>query len=160
MVQPQGALPDVVIWAVGGGRRLAYQRILARHLLYSQLAEERGKLCGKPHTVVFLKVTYFILFNNVRYSNTSDQSYIHYHLQLPGKKAAGAGGWAIPAKLNLYLWLGLTKEKIHVLDGLPRGYEQTREIRNIERQDLAPPNSIQYLESHVGLYLSIIIVYS
>jgi hypothetical protein len=42
---------------VSNGKRVAYQRIMARHLIYSVADEECGKFCSKVHTM-FLKVCF------------------------------------------------------------------------------------------------------
>ncbi|KAF0293526.1 Otoferlin [Amphibalanus amphitrite] len=51
---PQHSLPDVFIWMVSGGKRVAYQRLRARSLLHSLVEEEAGQHCGKVQTL-FLK---------------------------------------------------------------------------------------------------------
>ncbi|KAF5278108.1 hypothetical protein FQR65_LT03624 [Abscondita terminalis] len=119
---PQHAIPDVFIWLISGGKRQAYQRILARDIIYSIVDEERGKMSGKVQTM-FLK--------------------------LPGKKAMGPTGWNIQAKLQICLWLGLVKHKKNFLNGIPKGYEITQEIKNAERPRALPPSSIHYVEKHV-----------
>lgn len=53
--QPQDSLPDVFIWVISSGRRIAYHRILGRDLIYSIVDEECGRYCGKIQTI-FLKV--------------------------------------------------------------------------------------------------------
>ncbi|GFQ70887.1 otoferlin, partial [Trichonephila clavata] len=68
---------------------------------------------------------------------------------LPGKKGDGPGGWTIQAKLQVYLWLGLTKHKKHFLKGLPKGYDSSHEIRNAEKLQSAPPMFIRYSEKQV-----------
>jgi otoferlin len=55
-LQPQHALPDVFLWLVSGGRRVAYQRLQARDLIFSVVGEESGKDCGKVQTLL-LKVS-------------------------------------------------------------------------------------------------------
>ena len=55
MLQPQHGLPDVFLWLLSGTKRLAYQRINARQLLYSMTEEEKGKHCQTLQTL-FLKV--------------------------------------------------------------------------------------------------------
>ena len=55
LFQPQHGLPDMFIWLLSGTKRLAYQRISARHLLYSMTEEEKGKNSGSLQTL-FLKV--------------------------------------------------------------------------------------------------------
>jgi len=54
-LQPQDSLPDVFIWVISSGRRVAYQRIPGRELIYSVVDEECGRHCGKVQTM-FLKV--------------------------------------------------------------------------------------------------------
>lgn len=77
------------------------------------------------------------------------------YFQLPGKKASGPGGWAIQAKLQMYLWLGLTKHKKYFLRGLPKGYDCTAEIKNSEKLQTAPPLSIHYSGTLVSCCYSI-----
>lgn len=55
LLQPQDSLPDVFIWVISSGRRVAYQRIPGRELIYSVVDEECGRHCGKVQTM-FLKV--------------------------------------------------------------------------------------------------------
>ena len=50
--QPQHALPDVFLWMVSGNKRIAYQRLQAKDILYSIVEEECGKLCGKVQTIL------------------------------------------------------------------------------------------------------------
>lgn len=54
-IEPQHALPDVFVWMVSNGKRVAYQRISCKDIIYSMVEEERGKDCGKVQTL-FLKV--------------------------------------------------------------------------------------------------------
>lgn len=63
----------------------------------------------------------------------------------------GTSGWSIPAKLQMYIWLGLVKHKKNFIKGLPLGYELTQEIRNVERPRALPPSIIHYVEKHVSL---------
>ncbi|XP_073975608.1 otoferlin-like isoform X1 [Rhodnius prolixus] len=118
---PQHSLPDVFIWLVSNGKRTAYQRIPAREIIYSIVEEESGHHCSKVHSL-FLK--------------------------LPGKKGVGASGWAVPAKLQIYLWLGLVKHKKNFVDGLTKGYQISNEIKNAERPHAMPPSMIHYLEKY------------
>ncbi|KAK4312408.1 hypothetical protein Pmani_016177 [Petrolisthes manimaculis] len=116
---PQHSLPDVFVWMVSGGKRVAYQRIPARYLLFSQVAEERGRHCGITQTV-FIK--------------------------LPGRKSSGPEGWGIQAKLQVNMWLGLIKQKQNLVPGIPKGYELCYELRNIERTLTLPPISLHYTQ--------------
>ncbi|KAE9538073.1 hypothetical protein AGLY_006045 [Aphis glycines] len=118
---PQHALPDIFLWMVSNGKRVAYQRIMTRHLIYSVADEECGKFCSKVHTM-FLK--------------------------LPGKKNYGSSGWAVPAKLQVYTWLGQMKHKKYLSNGLPKGYNTTPELYSAENPRLPPPAYIHYCEKY------------
>ncbi|XP_032668321.1 otoferlin-like isoform X1 [Odontomachus brunneus] len=118
---PQDSLPDVFIWVISSGRRLAYQRIPGRELIYSVVDEECGRHCGKVQTM-FLK--------------------------LPGKKRFGPAGWAIQTKLQVYMWLGMLKHKKYFIQGLPKGYEVSNELRNVDRPRALPPAVIHYTQKH------------
>ncbi|XP_025413884.1 otoferlin-like isoform X4 [Sipha flava] len=118
---PQHSLPDIFLWMVSNGKRVAYQRIMARHLIYSVADEECGKFCSKVHTM-FLK--------------------------LPGKKNYGSSGWSVPAKLQVYTWLGEMKHKKYLANGLPKGYNITPELFNAENPRLPPPAYIHYCEKY------------
>ncbi|XP_020294411.1 otoferlin-like isoform X2 [Pseudomyrmex gracilis] len=118
---PQDSLPDVFIWVISSGRRVAYQRISCRELIYSVVDEECGRHCSKVQTM-FLK--------------------------LPGKKRFGPSGWAIQTKLQIYMWLGILKHKKYFIQGLPKGYEISHEIRNVDRPRALPPTVIHYVQKH------------
>ncbi|XP_053090555.1 fer-1-like protein 6 isoform X2 [Pangasianodon hypophthalmus] len=92
--EPQHTLPDVFVWLLSNNKRIAYARIPARHLLYSDKLVERGRDCGKIKTL-FLKP--------------------------PSKR--GAAGWIVQAKVDVYLWLGSCREMSHMLENLPAGFE-------------------------------------
>lgn len=60
-LQPQNSLPDIIIWMLQGDKRVAYQRVPARDILFSRRgAKYCGKNCGKLQTL-FLKVGSFSL---------------------------------------------------------------------------------------------------
>uniref|UniRef100_H2Z079 C2 domain-containing protein n=1 Tax=Ciona savignyi TaxID=51511 RepID=H2Z079_CIOSA len=82
--QPQHSIPDVFIWMLSGPKRVAYARIAARQILHSVREEECGEHCGKIQTLF---------------------------LRLPGKKSLGLSGWSIQAKVDIYFWFGLAKNK-------------------------------------------------
>jgi len=65
--------------------------------------------------------------------------------QLPGKKGSGPTGWAMQAKVQIYLWLGAVKYKKEILRGLPDGYEDTAQLRRACRLLGSPPASIKYI---------------
>ncbi|EFN61375.1 Otoferlin [Camponotus floridanus] len=118
---PQDSLPDVFIWVISSGRRIAYQRIPGRELIYSVVDEECGRHCGKVQTM-FLK--------------------------LPGKKRFGPSGWAIQTKLQIYMWLGILKHKKYFIQNLPKGYEFSHELKNVDRPRALPPIMLHYVQKH------------
>jgi len=61
-------------------------------------------------------------------------------LQLPGKKSLGPSGWAIQAKLDVYFWFGLAKNRRDFLKGLPLGYQVVRASTSA----LSPPTYLTY----------------
>lgn len=69
---------------------------------------------------------------------------IYLLLQLPSKKDSGSAGWAIQAKVQIYLWLGVLKHKKDLLKGLPEGYEDTPTVRRVCRINGSPPPYIHY----------------
>ncbi|XP_028329756.1 dysferlin [Gouania willdenowi] len=81
--EPQNSLPDVVIWMLQGDRRVAYHRIPAHTVLFSQ--QHCGKYCGKLQTV-FLK--------------------------LPGGGGGGVEA-KLPGQLMVKVWFGLSVDTKH-----------------------------------------------
>ncbi|KAL5015843.1 hypothetical protein ScPMuIL_005432 [Solemya velum] len=120
--EPQHSLPDVFIWMVSGNKRIAYQRIPSKDLIYSIVAEEKGKDCAKVQTLL---------------------------LRLPGKKATSQAGWTIQAKIQVYIWLGLAKHKKDFLCNLPKGYDETKALKMAGKPQNVPPPFIHYSEKQV-----------
>ncbi|XP_035535225.1 otoferlin isoform X1 [Morone saxatilis] len=115
--EPQHSIPDVFIWMMSNNKRIAYARIPSKDILYSIVDEETGKDCGKVKAV-FLK--------------------------LPGKKGFGPAGWTVQAKLELYLWLGLNKQRKDFLNGLPCGFEEIKAAKMGPGLQSVPPVSLVY----------------
>lgn len=124
---PQHALPDIFIWMIANGKRVAYHRFAARDLIFSTVEDECGIQCGKIQTII---------------------------LKLPGKQAIGPAGWMVQAKLSIYVWLGILKHKQYFFAGLPKGYDLSQELRNAERVRALAPSNVHYLEKHVSGGLS------
>ncbi|XP_030626208.1 otoferlin isoform X1 [Chanos chanos] len=114
--EPQHSIPDVFVWMMTNGKRVAYARIPSKDILYSIVDEEMGKDCGKVKAVF---------------------------LRLPGKKGFGPAGWTVQAKLELYLWLGLNKQRKDFLSGLPSGFEENKAAKSSGLQSV-PPISLIY----------------
>uniref|UniRef100_A0A3Q3FEK4 Otoferlin n=1 Tax=Labrus bergylta TaxID=56723 RepID=A0A3Q3FEK4_9LABR len=115
--EPQHSIPDVFVWMMSNNKRIAYARVPSKDILYSIVDEETGKDCGKVKAV-FLK--------------------------LPGKKGFGHAGWTVQAKLELYLWLGLNKQRKDFLKGLPNGFEEVKAINTGPVLQSIPPVSLVY----------------
>uniref|UniRef100_A0A7N8WNY0 Otoferlin a n=1 Tax=Mastacembelus armatus TaxID=205130 RepID=A0A7N8WNY0_9TELE len=115
--EPQHSIPDVFIWMMSNNKRIAYARVPSKDILYSIVDEETGKDCGKVKAV-FLK--------------------------LPGKKGFGPAGWTVQAKLELYLWLGLNKQRKDFLSGLPNGFEEIKAAKMGPSLQSIPPVSLVY----------------
>uniref|UniRef100_A0A4W4F459 Otoferlin n=1 Tax=Electrophorus electricus TaxID=8005 RepID=A0A4W4F459_ELEEL len=122
--EPQHSIPDVFIWMMSNNKRIAYARIPSKDILYSIVDEEMGKDCGK------VKACF---------------------LRLPGKKGFGQAGWTVQAKLEMYLWLGLNKQRKDFLSGLPNGFEEKKAMKSSGLQSV-PPISLIY-NSKDELYL-------
>ncbi|KAG7460806.1 hypothetical protein MATL_G00202750 [Megalops atlanticus] len=114
--EPQHSIPDIFIWMMSNNKRIAYARIPSKDILHSIVDEETGKECGKVKAV-FLK--------------------------LPGKKGFGPAGWTVQAKMEVYLWLGLNKQRKDFLSGLPNGFEENKAVKGPGLQSV-PPISLVY----------------
>nr|XP_027789242.1 otoferlin isoform X8 [Marmota flaviventris] len=114
--EPQHSIPDVFVWMMSSNKRVAYARVPSKDLLFSIVEEELGKDCAKVKTL-FLK--------------------------LPGKRGFGSAGWTVQAKLELYLWLGLSKQRKDFLCGLPCGFEEVKAAQGLGLHSF-PPISLVY----------------
>ncbi|XP_065210902.1 otoferlin-like [Planococcus citri] len=119
---PQDALPDVFLWLIVNKKRHAHFRIAAKDLIFSAIEEERGKFCSKVNTIFF---------------------------KLPAHKTSDSCSKWLQAKLDIYLWLDLFKEREHFLKGYPAGYERPIEVEDIEKPNFLPPLKIHYTEKNM-----------
>ncbi|MBN3325149.1 FR1L4 protein, partial [Atractosteus spatula] len=148
--EPQSTLPDVFLWMISSGRRLAYARIPAHSVLYSVVEEEKGKDCGKLHTVYMkshLPLTQhcegdaLLIFSAPGHKLNSEplgegkaghvfsSNKISFFLlqcrafsvcrSLVVKGVPGGPVGEIFAKLEVYVWLGVTKYVKNSLSSLP-----------------------------------------
>uniref|UniRef100_A0A3Q0SXZ4 Myoferlin n=1 Tax=Amphilophus citrinellus TaxID=61819 RepID=A0A3Q0SXZ4_AMPCI len=80
--EPQNSMPDVIIWMLRGEKRVAYARVPANQILYSNFSDEAcGKHCGKTQTIL---------------------------MQYPIDKDKGL---KIPVQLRVNMWLGLSAQE-------------------------------------------------
>ncbi|XP_016105676.1 otoferlin-like [Sinocyclocheilus grahami] len=113
--EPQHSVPDIYIWMISNNKRIAYARVPSKDILFSSVDEETGKDCGKVQTIFF---------------------------KLPGKKSFGPAGWTVQAKTELYLWLGLNRQRKDYLSGLPNGFEENKAVKGPGMS--SPPISLMY----------------
>lgn len=131
--QPQNSMPDVVIWMISGEKRLAYHRIPANEVLWSNNPDYIGRLCGRLQSLQLKVSTIFINHREVKWSITpvnvpfdskvitisikvpltvlipSSPTFTLY-LQFPGIKAEKEKISEVPALLRIKIWLGLANE--------------------------------------------------
>ncbi|XP_028323587.1 myoferlin [Gouania willdenowi] len=82
--EPQNSLPDVIIWMLRGQKRVAYARVPANRILYSDFSKQaNGEHCGKTQTIL---------------------------MQYPMDKCKGE---KIPVQLRVNMWLGLSAHEKH-----------------------------------------------
>lgn len=155
LLQPQHSVPDVFIWMISNGKRIAYARVPSKDILYSSIDEERGKDCGKVKTIflrvslmqyTFIYLLLFILFTLVQFQR---QRYILFCLlKIPGKKGFGPAGWTVQSKLEIYLWLGLNRQRKDYLNGLPNGFEENK-LSKGPGLPSSPPISLTYMSKTI-----------
>uniref|UniRef100_A0A3B4FK19 Otoferlin n=1 Tax=Pundamilia nyererei TaxID=303518 RepID=A0A3B4FK19_9CICH len=119
--EPQHSVPDVFIWMISNGKRIAYARVPSKDILYSSIYEEKGKDCGKVKTIF---------------------------LRIPGKKGFGPAGWTVQSKIEIYLWLGLSRQRKDYLSGLPNGFEENKLSRG-PGLPASPPISLTYMMKQI-----------
>lgn len=94
------------------------------------------------HTFPVLCSLFFLLTRNLH--NYSVPRCCNLCPQLPGKKGFGPAGWTVQAKLELYLWLGLNKQRKDFLNGLPNGFEEVKTAKMGPSIHSTPPISLIY----------------
>ncbi|XP_025075892.1 otoferlin-like [Pogonomyrmex barbatus] len=91
---PQHSLPDVFIWMIAGSKRVAYSRLPAEQIVYSEEATEMGRKCGRRL--------------NLFPRNPDDENE-------PVEYSA--------CKIEAFLWLGNAKYAAACWSAIPPGYE-------------------------------------
>lgn len=130
---------------ISNNKRIAYARIPSKDILYSVVDEEMGKDCGKVKAV-FLRVSPSVTDFLLKYFMLYDCMIIwlcDFDFQLPGKKSFGPAGWTVQAKIELYLWFGLNKQRKDFMSGLPSGFEENKTAKSTGLLSV-PPNSLIY----------------
>ncbi|XP_011064503.1 PREDICTED: otoferlin-like [Acromyrmex echinatior] len=91
---PQHSLPDVFVWMIAGSKRVAYSRLSAEQIVYSEEATEMGGKCGRRI--------------NLFPRNPDDESE-------PVEYSA--------CKIEAFLWLGNARYAAACWSAIPPGYE-------------------------------------
>ncbi|XP_071649969.1 otoferlin [Temnothorax longispinosus] len=91
---PQHGLPDVFVWMIAGSKRVAYSRLSAEQIIYSEEATEMGGKCGR-------RVNLFP-------RNPDDE-------REPVEYSA--------CKIEVFLWLGNARYAAACWSAIPPGYE-------------------------------------
>uniref|UniRef100_A0AAY4BDG2 Otoferlin n=1 Tax=Denticeps clupeoides TaxID=299321 RepID=A0AAY4BDG2_9TELE len=66
-------------------------------------------------------------------------------------KGFGPAGWTVQAKMEMYLWLGLSKQRKDFLNGLPCGFEENRAVKGVGLQSV-PPIMKQVFQLRAHMY--------
>ncbi|NXP81229.1 FR1L4 protein, partial [Ramphastos sulfuratus] len=132
--EPQCTLPDVLVWMLSNNRRVAYARIPAQNILYSVVEEEKGKDCAKIQTM----------------GNLSNL----LCFQVPGSHTG-----EIFAKLEIYMWLGVTKYAKNCSAELPEEFKYLSESGQeiVQLSAYSPPSRLSrddfsYFQLRAHLY--------
>uniref|UniRef100_A0A3Q3K7P7 C2 domain-containing protein n=1 Tax=Monopterus albus TaxID=43700 RepID=A0A3Q3K7P7_MONAL len=78
---------------------------------------------------------------DILYSSTEEER----GKDIPGKKGFGPAGWTVQSKIEIYLWLGLNKQRKDYLRGLPNGYEENK-LSKGPGLPSSPPISLTYMK--------------
>jgi len=83
--EPQNSLPDIIIWMISDDERIAYAKIQANEILYSNAKPEFcGKQCGTPQDITF---------------------------KIPTPKATSKKHQKVPCRARIMAWLGLASDQ-------------------------------------------------
>lgn len=69
--------------------------------------------------------------------------------KIPGKKGFGPAGWTVQSKLEIYLWLGLNRQRKDYLSGLPNGFEENK-LSKGPGMPSSPPISLTYMSKIIS----------
>lgn len=76
--------------------------------------------------------------------------FISCFLKIPGKKGFGPAGWTVQSKIEIYLWLGLNRQRKDYLSGLPNGFEENK-LSKGPGMPFSPPISLTYMSKTLHL---------
>ncbi|KAF9407187.1 hypothetical protein HW555_012702, partial [Spodoptera exigua] len=116
--------PDIVVWLLNGGSRVAFYKIPIADIVYSVIPEQNGRHCGRIQNI------YLRPLKCPKHMNTM-----------------ATGCCCIAGKVELILWMGLYRQ-IHAFEGcLPKGYKL-----KVKDFDMCLKTSTMMLEYRVFVY--------
>ncbi|KAL0851779.1 hypothetical protein ABMA28_000089 [Loxostege sticticalis] len=116
--------PDLVIWLLNGGSRVAYTKIPTAEIIHSVIPEQSGRHCGRIQTV------YVKPLKCPRHVNT-----------------LATGCYCIAGKLEVMLWMGLYRQNFAFEGCLPGGLKLR--IKDLE---MVIKTTVMMLECRVFIY--------
>ncbi|XP_026747253.1 otoferlin-like isoform X2 [Trichoplusia ni] len=116
--------PDVVIWLLNGGSRVAFYRMSIADIIYSVIPEQNGRNCGRIQSI------YLKPLKCPKHINTLT-----------------SGCCCIAGKVELIIWMGLYRQ-IHAFDScLPKGFKL-----KVKDYDMCLKTATMMLECRVFVY--------
>uniref|UniRef100_A0A2A4JU35 C2 domain-containing protein n=1 Tax=Heliothis virescens TaxID=7102 RepID=A0A2A4JU35_HELVI len=116
--------PDIVVWLLNGGSRVAFYKMSIADIVYSVIPEQNGRHCGRIQSV------YLKPLKCPKHVNT-----------------LSAGCCCIAGKVELILWMGPYRQ-IHAFETcLPKGYKL-----KVKDYDMCLKTSTMMLECRVFIY--------
>ncbi|XP_035437997.2 otoferlin isoform X3 [Spodoptera frugiperda] len=116
--------PDIVVWLLNGGSRVAFYKMSIADIVYSVIPEQNGQHCGRIQNI------YLRPLKCPKHMNTM-----------------ATGCCCIAGKVELILWMGLYRQ-IHAFEGcLPKGYKL-----KVKDFDMCLKTSTMMLECRVFVY--------
>ncbi|CAH1647468.1 unnamed protein product [Spodoptera littoralis] len=116
--------PDIVVWLLNGGSRVAFYKMSIADIVYSVIPEQNGSHCGRIQNI------YLRPLKCPKHMNTM-----------------ATGCCCIAGKVELILWMGLYRQ-IHAFEGcLPKGYKL-----KVKDFDMCLKTSTMMLECRVFVY--------
>ncbi|XP_069364926.1 otoferlin-like [Maniola hyperantus] len=116
--------PDIIVWLLNGGSRVAYTKISAADVIHSVIPEQSGKDCGRIQSV------YIKPLKCPKHVNT-----------------LATGCHCIAGKVELLLWMGLYRQRSAFESCLPIGYHL-----KLKEYDMCIKTTAMMLECRAFIY--------
>ncbi|XP_028159524.1 otoferlin-like isoform X1 [Ostrinia furnacalis] len=116
--------PDLVVWLLNGGSRVAYTKIPTAEIIHSVIPEQSGRDCGRVQTV------YVKPLKCPKHVNT-----------------LATGCYCIAGKIELLLWMGLYRQNSGFENSLPGGLKL-----RVKDYEMVVKSTVMMLECRVFIY--------